>query len=122
MWFYIQNIQTGLVLDVTNDGKGEIITYPYHGGNNQLWRYENDMIYSKLNGFVMDIEAKESKVILYPPHGGMNQKWVFDHDFSVRSHLGKVMDIAKKDKSWSGRLIAYPKHGGPNQKFRRVYV
>lgn len=50
MWFYIQNIATGLVLDVKENGSGEVITYTYHGGNNQLFMYENGMIFSKFNG------------------------------------------------------------------------
>lgn len=52
MWFYIQNISTGLVVDIKHKGKGEVIMYPYHGGDNQLFRYDvaSEMIYSKLNG------------------------------------------------------------------------
>lgn len=51
MFFYIQSVSTGLVLDVTTDGP--IITYEYHGGPNQLFRYdqETEMLHSALNGF-----------------------------------------------------------------------
>jgi hypothetical protein len=55
MPFYIQNVDTGLVLDI-KDGKkeafGEIIMFHYHGGKNQLWKYKNGMIYSKHNKYV----------------------------------------------------------------------
>lgn len=54
IWFYIQNISTGLVLDIKHKGKGEgeLITYPYHGGDNQLFRYDiaTGMLHSKMNG------------------------------------------------------------------------
>jgi hypothetical protein len=53
MPFYIQNTESGLVLDVKAAEEGEdpqVIVYSYHGGPNQLWEYKNGMIYSKLNG------------------------------------------------------------------------
>jgi len=56
MKFYIQNIETGLVLDIKDQyggPNGKIVMYRYHGENNQLWTYENGMIYSKLNKYVL---------------------------------------------------------------------
>jgi len=53
MPFYIQNTETGMVLDVQTGDVGEeqqVIMFTYHGGPNQLWEYKNGMIYSKLNG------------------------------------------------------------------------
>ncbi|KAG4075397.1 hypothetical protein HA402_015050 [Bradysia odoriphaga] len=127
IWFYIQNISTGLVLDIKHKGDGEVITYPCHGGDNQLFRYDpaTQMIHSKMNGMVLDINPKDNRVIIYHPHGGLNQKWIFDSDNTIKSHTGKVMDVAKKERLFgktTGEMIAYPKHGGPNQQFRRVYV
>jgi hypothetical protein len=55
MPFYIQNTETGLVLDVKTGEEGEepqVIMFAYHGGTNQLWEYLNGMIHSKLNGWV----------------------------------------------------------------------
>ncbi len=50
----LQNVQSGMVLDVKHNGKGELITYKFHGGANQLFYYDQatEMIHSKLNGFV----------------------------------------------------------------------
>ena len=52
-YFYIQNTETGLVLDLKeteDDEDPQIIMFSYHGGANQLWEYKDGMIYSKLNG------------------------------------------------------------------------
>lgn len=55
MTFYIQNVETGYVLDVKGANAssfGEIIMYSSHGNSNQLWTYNNGMVYSKSNGYV----------------------------------------------------------------------
>jgi hypothetical protein len=46
-------MSNGMVLDVRGSESGaEVILSPYHGGSNQLWEYKNNMIYSKLSGYV----------------------------------------------------------------------
>jgi hypothetical protein len=55
MPFIIRSIANGMVLDVKGAQKrnlAEVILWPYHGGENQLWEYKNNMIYSKLSGYV----------------------------------------------------------------------
>jgi len=126
MKFYIQNVDTGLVLDIKNandQAHGEIIMFPYHGGSNQQWTFKNDMIYSECNkGLVLDINQSTGKIITYPPHGGPNQKWHFEGGHIIRSDTGKVMDVESNNRNAKASVIAWSKHGGPNQKFRRVEI
>jgi hypothetical protein len=55
MPFLIRSVVNGMVVGVkdenTNNG-APVILWPYHGGKNQLWEYKNNMIFSKLNGYV----------------------------------------------------------------------
>jgi hypothetical protein len=50
MFFSIKKMWTDLVLDVKKGMEPGVILGNYHGGPNQLWEYNNGMIYSKLNG------------------------------------------------------------------------
>lgn len=52
MAFYIQSVDSGLYLDVKGEvgaAGAEVIIYTFHGKKNQQWRYNNGMIFSKLN-------------------------------------------------------------------------
>ncbi|XP_069681493.1 endo-1,4-beta-xylanase A-like [Periplaneta americana] len=125
MAFIIRSIHNGLVLDVRRGEKrsgAEVIMWPYHGGDNQLWEYKNNMIYSKVNGLVLDITGAKNggQIITFNPHGGKNQKWYFDDDFTIRSDAGMVMDVKKAAKHQGASVIGFGKHGGSNQKFRVI--
>lgn len=145
MTFYIQNVDTGYVLDIKSaqtSSHGEIIMFSSHGKSNQLWTYNNGMIYSKSNGYVnnlwsivissllklplprmvLDINPTTKKVITYPAHGKANQKWHFDGDGIVRSDIGLVLDVSKSNKNEGAEVIGHIRHGGRNQMFRRIYV
>jgi len=52
MAFYIQSVDSGLYLDVKGGHEAagaEVILYAFHGKKNQQWKYNNGMIFSKLN-------------------------------------------------------------------------
>lgn len=52
MAFYIQAVDSGLYLDVKGEHEAagaEVIIYAFHGKRNQQWKYNNGMIFSKLN-------------------------------------------------------------------------
>jgi hypothetical protein len=56
MAFYIQSVNSGLYLDVKGESEAagiEVIVYDFHGKKNQQWRYNNGMIFSKLNKYVL---------------------------------------------------------------------
>jgi hypothetical protein len=58
MPFIIKSVSNGLVLDVRNNEKrngAEVVLWPYNGGTNQQWEYKNNMIYSKLSGYVLSL-------------------------------------------------------------------
>ncbi|XP_023714204.1 endo-1,4-beta-xylanase A [Cryptotermes secundus] len=123
MSFIIKSVSNGMVLDIRNGEKrngAEVILWPYNGGNNQQWEYKNNMIYSKLGNYVLDIaqSGHGAPLITYSPHGGSNQKWYFDDDFTIRSGTGLVMDIEGGRSHQGTRIIGFGKHGGHNQKFR----
>ncbi|KAJ9577254.1 hypothetical protein L9F63_006160 [Diploptera punctata] len=125
-YFYIQNIEIELVLDLKeaeDEGEDEVLMYPYHGGPNQLWEYKDGMIYSKHNGLVLDLNVETGNVSTHEAHGGPNQKWHFDEDGTIRSDVEDlVLDISEGRIEPGTRVIGYSKHGGPNQIFRMVTV
>lgn len=56
MAFYIQSVDNGLYLDVRGENEAagiDVIVYDFHGKKNQQWRYNNGMIFSKLNKYVV---------------------------------------------------------------------
>ncbi|PNF30965.1 hypothetical protein B7P43_G02088 [Cryptotermes secundus] len=125
MPFYIQNTETQLVLDVKGGEEGaeaQVIMFAYHGGANQLWEYKNGMIYSKLNGLVLDVNQETGNVSTFEPHGGPNQLWHFEEDGTIRSETDQVLDISEGSTEPGAPVIVFPKHGGPNQIFRTVTV
>ncbi|XP_069681484.1 beta/gamma crystallin domain-containing protein 3-like [Periplaneta americana] len=123
MPFIIKSVSTGMVLDVRNNERrsgAEVVMWPYNGGDNQVWEYKNNMIYSKLSGFVLDVAGGNpgGAVLTYKQHGRSNQKWFFEDDFTIRNGTGLVMDIEGGNCYQGVRVIGYGKHGGHNQKFR----
>ncbi|KAJ9593320.1 hypothetical protein L9F63_015140 [Diploptera punctata] len=125
--FYIESVHSNKYLDVKDASEeqgAEVVLHDFNGNNNQQWKYKNGMIYSKLNGLVMDIanSDKGGKVIMWNPHGGDNQQWTFERDFTIRSGLGTVMDVQAANTDNYTNIIGLPKNGGDNQKFRIVPV
>lgn len=50
--YFVKNPDTGMVLDVKGgnaDSGAEICLWSPHGGDNQLWKYKNGMLYSVKN-------------------------------------------------------------------------
>ncbi|ADO71147.1 Ricin B lectin [Stigmatella aurantiaca DW4/3-1] len=88
--FYIQNRETGRVLDIEGANpqpEARVITWPYSGAPNQLWRFVPSSvpgyfyIQSQLNGLVLDIKGGDpqrgAQLISYPmKHSDAdNQLW-----------------------------------------------
>ena len=87
-WYKIQNVNSGLVLDV-NCSNCNVTQWSYNGGDNQLWRLEDAgggyyYIRAKVsdgNGTVycLDVEgcntSNGTNIIIYPQNGGNNQKF-----------------------------------------------
>lgn len=124
MAFYIQSVNSGLYLDVKGDQESagaEVIVYDFHGKRNQQWKYNNGMIFSKLNNLVLDVDSND-RIIMVEPSGTAKQKWHFDDDFTVRNEAGTVLDVQKGSKEAGTKVIAFKKHGGPNQRFRVVPI
>ena len=99
----------------------KLITWECHGGENQIWYYENGEIKSALNGYCIDIKGANSsagaELITWRCHGGSNQKWYYENG-EIRSALnGYCIDIAKANPYPGASLIVWPCHGGSNQKW-----
>ncbi|XP_069685554.1 uncharacterized protein [Periplaneta americana] len=126
MTFYIQNVETELVMDLKAPEDGDafqLIMYDYHGGPNQLWEYKDSMIYSKENGQVLEVDMATGDISTNEPHGGINQKWHFDNDGTIRSELMRlVLDVRGGGTEPEDPVIVFFKHGGSNQVFRKVSV
>jgi hypothetical protein len=125
MPFTIQSRHNWLVLDIegNNPNRGaKVITWPKHGGSNQLWIYRDGYIESCLNGLVLDIDGAsknaEVSIIMWEKNGGDNQKWTISANGQIVSKLnGFVLDVCGARIEPAGRIISFPPHGADNQKW-----
>eukprot|EP00092_Neocalanus_flemingeri_P082806 GFUD01103816.1.p2 GENE.GFUD01103816.1~~GFUD01103816.1.p2 ORF type:complete len:128 (-),score=38.07 GFUD01103816.1:31-414(-) len=117
-WFLIQTAN-GLVLDVAGGVQGgKLIIYQKHGGDNQLWRFEEGRLVNKI-GMVADIMAgsteEEAEVIAWEKHDGDNQKWSMKENYIHSELTDMVMDLKEGQMEEGAEVIMFPKHGGSNQ-------
>ena len=116
-------IQTsnGLVLDIAGGVKGgKLIIYTKHGGNNQLWKFQEGRLVNK-TGMVADIKDESKKqgaeVIGWARHDRDNQKWSMKENFIHSKLTDMVMDIKGGKMEVGTEVIMFRKHGGSNQKW-----
>jgi GTP-binding protein EngB required for normal cell division len=81
---YLESALNGMVLDIWQSSKAngaKVILHTKHGGSNQKWRYENEMLVSQMHGKVLDLhgdsKGPETPMHVWTAHGGSNQKWKF---------------------------------------------
>ena len=113
---------TGKVFDL-NMGTGNLASYDYHGGDNQLWNIEyiegtdNVKIVSKATNKVLDLNRANGNISQYNFHGGDNQLWAIkpiegtDYMKIVSKATGKVLDLNQAN----GNISEYNFHEGDNQ-------
>jgi len=67
------------VLDIDQQNGQRIITYPAHGGANQLWYFDEDNTIRSGTGHVLDVKdnnrGENASVIVWSKHGGSNQRF-----------------------------------------------
>lgn len=139
--YVIRSKNSGLVMDVYNGGRDNgtnIIQWPYHGGLNQLWRFQGtgDSYYtitSVLNPqYSIDVHgggsAMGNRVIQYTARPWqINQKWRLlenpDGSVSFRSQLaeasgtGYLLDVYGGGKAAGVNVIQWLGHSGDNQRW-----
>jgi hypothetical protein len=88
----VRNLHSKLVLDVacaSKENGAAILQYSEHGGDNQLFRYEEKeggygLLRNVHSQLVLDVAcgSKENGAFLlqYADHGGANQLFCFEHD------------------------------------------
>ena len=118
-WCYIC-VSNGLVLDIAYGAWGNKITlYERHGGDNQLWKFQDGFLVSK-GGLVADISGVNANeaVIGQDQHQSMNQKWTKEGDCIQNQRTGMVMQV-KDGKMESGTEIIMSTKNSPffNQMF-----
>eukprot|EP00092_Neocalanus_flemingeri_P009793 GFUD01010551.1.p1 GENE.GFUD01010551.1~~GFUD01010551.1.p1 ORF type:complete len:230 (-),score=76.73 GFUD01010551.1:58-747(-) len=117
-WFTIQT-DNGLVMDIAGGAHGGKVTlYQHHGGNNQLWRFDDGCLVSK-TGLVADIRDGNRNagagIIGWKRHDGINQKWSLKGNVIHSKMTDMVMEV-KGGKMESGmEVIISPKNGKNNQ-------
>ena len=127
MWFKIESNHNGMVLDIAGGSQhgAQIIVYPYHGGDNQLWTWENNSLVSK-TGYAMSVEgdgtAAGDFVISWTHHGKKNQQWCHGGDKITSTLNGMALNIQKGSKELGARVMLWPAHGGSNQSWKIVSV
>nr|UCK81493.1 ricin lectin domain-containing protein 2 [Arenicola marina] len=90
--------------------------------SNQLWYLGQDnVIYSKLNGFALKNVGNLICVAPYDPRS--NQRWALQGNKIVNlAHPKRCVDISGANKSDGASLIAYDYKGSPNQHWQTDYI
>ena len=101
-----------LVLDIdSGEHGGNVITYPKHGAQNQLWKWKDGSLISKM-GYAMDVKdgnpEEGTNVISWEPHGGENQKWRMEGDKIFSEFNGMVLDISGGSYDSKAEIIVWP--------------
>jgi hypothetical protein len=125
---------SGMALDVSGASGASgtrIIQWPYHGGENQLFRPDpvgggHVRLVAQHSAKVLDIEggstASGARAIQYDWHGGDNQLFRLEalgggHVRVIAKHSGKVLDVAGGSSNAGAEIIQWDWHGGDNQRW-----
>ena len=105
-------MHSGLVLDIEGAKHGaNIITYPKHGGENQLWKWNGRSIISKM-GYALDIEGgkaeKGANIIAWNNHGGHNQQFRMRGNKIFSEFNGLCLDIKGGSRDSNIPIITWP--------------
>ncbi|GAB6030936.1 hypothetical protein CHUAL_007762 [Chamberlinius hualienensis] len=127
--FYIQSVDTGLVLDLADQNAcadARVIMCPFQNRASQMWEFYNlTMLKNHYSGYFMDIKggmAAGSEVIVWPGHGSKNQQWVFQVDGTVKNGMNLVLDVADMRKDPGAQVIGFEHTGADNQRFKVINV
>jgi uncharacterized repeat protein (TIGR02543 family) len=144
-YYSIQNVNSGLALDVSGSragNNGVVIQWAPHGGDNQKWRLISNAngswtIASKLNeNYCLDLPggstARDTQPILYARGSNkINQQFYFTAVSSsslsgihtIRSTVAsnRFVDISGASLGNGAQAILWTKNGGKNQNFRFIY-
>jgi len=130
--YYIKHYATDKSLDVfegRHDNSTPIITYEFHGKDNQLFtlKKESDGSYTitaKHSGKVLDISGGSTEdmaqVIQYTPHGGDNQRFTFtpneDGTYTIVCKKSKkVLDVI--GSGLRTKVLQNTPNSGPSQRW-----
>ena len=110
-----------MVLDIDSGNHGKkLIVYPRDGGDNQLWRWEGNLLVSK-TGYVAEVSHGNLTVganaISWHKVGSTNQKWRLEGDKIVSLLHELVLDIKDMKKDQGTEVILWNANGGDNQKW-----
>jgi hypothetical protein len=103
VYFTITSRVSAKVLTAT-DGVS-LVTWPFHGGDNQLWFWDDDLIRSKqypdkvLDLHIADFENEGwGKVYLSMFNNGSNQQWKLENESIVCSYADLHLEIADNER------------------------
>ena len=117
-----------MVLDIDSGNHGKkLIVYPRDGGDNQLWRWEGNLLVSK-TGYALDVQGGNrdpgTNAIAWDYHGAINQQWRMEGDKIVSCLTGLVLDIKGGSKASSTEIILWDparQRGVNNQSWQLHY-
>ena len=118
---------SNFALDVTKKSKkpnAKLQLYKIHGGPNQRFRIEGNVITNVNSGLVLDIEGGEKqggKLMQYHDHNGPNQRFFLHPDGTIRSTSGQLcLDIQGGSMKNGTPIIAWVSNNQANQKWKIV--
>ena len=108
----IKSKHSGMVLDIKGNEHGaNIIQWPPHGGDNQLWRWNGFSIVSK-SGLALDVEGggtdRGAEVLGWTHHGGDNQKWRIQGDKIISVSNNMALDVEGESREAGAKIVCWP--------------
>ena len=132
--FYIFGDHSGKVLDASLSSEGEVVLWEKHGGDNQLWFWDDqyrDVLRNKnFPNKVLDFQWRDyqehnwGKIYLNEFISGWNQKWQFEgREIICKGFQHKTVENLRLDVHGSAthngaKVGVYQATGNPNQKWQ----
>jgi len=133
--YEIENVESGLLLDVAAEDHQTVQQYPRRGRLNQLWD-----IQPAANGYftlqsadqekLLSLERRAARegvgIVVSPRDGGENQLWqivaLAPGEFQIVSKFGGALDVPHRSHEKGTRLQSWTRTGDENQRFRLIFV
>jgi hypothetical protein len=135
-YYRITARHSGKVMDVVSNStanNAEVKQYPYNGGNNQKWAFQDAgggyfRIVAAHSGKCLDVAnastADGANIIQWTCGGGTNQQWQWvatGSYFQLRArHSGKCLDVVNANTADGADIQQYACGSGTNQQWTRT--
>jgi len=97
-----------------NVGNNNVYMHPCHGGKNQQWSLNGQLLKTKYDNKCLDYNFSGTNIYMHSCHSGDNQKWYFSGQHLKTKYSNKCLDYNFNTMN----VAMYDCHWGGNQKWQ----